>query len=75
MLFKDYRAQADHYLRWVRETDNADERRLYLKLARTLLDTALEKDGTPPSLPPAPRLSEVSFLEEESHVVSSSTVG
>jgi hypothetical protein len=55
MVFKDYRAQADHYLQWVHETENADERRLYLQLARTFLDTALAEDSAPPRLPPAPR--------------------
>lgn len=61
MLFKDYRAQADRHLQWVRETDNSDERRVYLKLARTYLDAALTKEGIPPNLPPAPRLPYVSF--------------
>jgi hypothetical protein len=75
VIFKDYRAQADRYLQWVRETDNIDERRVYLKLARTYLDTAFANNGTPPSLPPAPRLPAVSFLEKGSEVVSSSTAG
>jgi hypothetical protein len=73
VLFKDYRAQADRYLQWVRETTNINERRVYLRLARTYLDTALTKEGTPPSLPPAPLLPHVSFFEEESDLVSSST--
>ena len=65
MFFKDYRAQADHYLQWVRDADDPNERRLYLSMARTFLDSALAKDETPPRLPPAPRLPELSFHVED----------
>jgi hypothetical protein len=65
VVFRDYRAQADHYLQWMRDTDDANEQRLYLSMARTFLDSALAKDEAPPRLPPAPRLPDLSFLVED----------
>jgi hypothetical protein len=59
MTPKDCRAKADQYFRQLDNVRTVDERRLYLKLARTWLEAALVEDEAAPAMPPAPRLPRV----------------
>jgi hypothetical protein len=47
----EYRATIDRYLKWAREAQTDEERRLYLKMAGTFLRTLVQHDRSLPKLP------------------------
>ena len=47
----EYRATIDRYLKWAREAQTDDERRLYLKMAGAFLRTLVQHDRSLPKLP------------------------